>query len=96
MRIVAGGEREALRWACRDVLKVGEEHLPSIKHSAVIGLVGPKVLMARSQLERRQACVTRAGLPRNEHDDLAEAVAWSLGRGVVSDESALDLHGLSE
>jgi predicted transcriptional regulator of viral defense system len=35
-------------------------------------------------------------LPRGEHDDLAEAVAWSLGRGVVSHESALVLHGLSD
>lgn len=35
-------------------------------------------------------------LPRTEHDELAEAVAWTLGRGVVSHESALVLHGLSD
>lgn len=31
-----------------------------------------------------------------EHDDLAEAVAWTLGRGVVSHESARVLHGISD
>lgn len=35
-------------------------------------------------------------LPRGHYDDLAEAVAWTLGRGVVSHESALVLHGLSD
>lgn len=35
-------------------------------------------------------------LPRGEHDDFAEAVAWSLGRAVISHESALVLHGLSD
>ena len=35
-------------------------------------------------------------LPRREHDDLAAAVAWTLGRSVVSHESALILHHLSE
>ena len=34
-------------------------------------------------------------LPRGESDELARAVAWSLGRGVVSHESALVLYGLS-
>jgi predicted transcriptional regulator of viral defense system len=35
-------------------------------------------------------------LLRGEHDDLAAAVAWSLGRGVVSHESALQLHGMAD
>jgi predicted transcriptional regulator of viral defense system len=35
-------------------------------------------------------------LPRGEHDELAAAVAWSMGRGVVSYESALVLHGLAD
>lgn len=35
-------------------------------------------------------------MPRTRHDGLAEAVAWTLGRGVVSDESAPVLHGLSD
>lgn len=35
-------------------------------------------------------------LPRGEHDELAEAVAWTLGRGVVSHESAVVLFGLSD
>lgn len=34
-------------------------------------------------------------LPRGEHDDLAAAVAWATGRGVISHESALTLHGLA-
>jgi predicted transcriptional regulator of viral defense system len=35
-------------------------------------------------------------LPRGEHDDLAAAVAWTLGRGVISHESALALHALAD
>lgn len=35
-------------------------------------------------------------LPRSEHDDLAFAVAWGRGRAVLSHESALVLHGLSD
>ncbi len=35
-------------------------------------------------------------LPRGVHDELAAALAWSLGRGVVSHESALQLHGLAD
>lgn len=56
-----------------------------------------RLLAARGRLERvgRGAYRVQA-LPRGEHDDLAEAVAWSLGRGVVSHESALVLHGLSD
>ena len=34
-------------------------------------------------------------LPRSEHDDLAFAIAWARGRAVVSHESALVLHDLS-
>lgn len=56
-----------------------------------------RLLAARGRLERvgRGSYRVRI-LPRGEHDDLAEAVAWSLGRGVVSHESALVLHGLSD
>lgn len=35
-------------------------------------------------------------LPRRDRDDLAAAVAWAAGRGVVSHESALQLHGLAD
>ncbi len=35
-------------------------------------------------------------LPRGEHDDLAAAVSWTLGRGVISHESALALHALAD
>lgn len=35
-------------------------------------------------------------LPRSEHDDLAFAIAWARGRAVLSHESALVLHGLSD
>ena len=56
-----------------------------------------RLLAARGRLERVGRGVYRVSvLPRGEHDDLAEAVAWSLGRGVVSHESALVLHGLSD
>ncbi len=54
-------------------------------------------LAARGRLDRVARGVYRAKvIPRGRHDDLAEAVAWTLGRGVVSHESALVLHGLSE
>lgn len=33
---------------------------------------------------------------RGEHDDLAAAVAWTLGRGAISHESALALHALAD
>ena len=56
-----------------------------------------RLLAARGRLERVGRGAYRVQvLPRGEHDDLAEAVAWSLGRGVVSHESALVLHGLSD
>lgn len=54
-----------------------------------------RLLAARGQLEHRSRGVYRVpGTHVCEHDDLAEAVAWSQGRGVVSHGSALYLHGL--
>lgn len=56
-----------------------------------------RILAARGRLERVARGVYRVPvLPRTEHDELAEAVAWRLGRGVVSHASALVLHGLSD
>lgn len=56
-----------------------------------------RLLAARGRLERVGRGAYRVQvLLRGEHDDLAEAVAWSLGRGVVSHESALVLQGLSD
>ena len=56
-----------------------------------------RLLAARGRLERVARGVYRVQvLPRGEHDDLAEAVAWTLGRGVISHESALVLYGLSD
>lgn len=56
-----------------------------------------RLMAARGRLERIGRGVYRVPvLPRTEHDELAEAVAWTLGRGVVSHESALVLHGLSD
>jgi len=56
-----------------------------------------RLLAARGRLERIGRGVYRVPvLPRSEHDELAEAVAWTLGRGIVSHESALLLHGLSD
>ena len=56
-----------------------------------------RLMAARGRLERVARGVYRVPvLPRTEHDELAEAVAWTLGRGVVSHESALILHGLSD
>lgn len=56
-----------------------------------------RLLAARGRLARVGRGAYRVSvLPRGEHDDLAEAVAWSLGRGVVSHESALVLYGLSD
>lgn len=55
-----------------------------------------RLLTARGRLERAGRGVYRVPvLPRGEHDDLAAAVAWTLGRGVVSHESALALHALA-
>lgn len=56
-----------------------------------------RLMAARGRLERVGRGAYRVPLlPRTTHDDLAEAVAWTLGRGVVSHESALVLHGLSD
>lgn len=56
-----------------------------------------RLLAARGRLERVGRGAYRVSLlPRGTHDDLAEAVAWSLGRGVVSHESALLIHELSD
>lgn len=56
-----------------------------------------RLMAARGRLERVARGVYRVPvLPRTEHDELAEAVAWTLGRGIVSHESALVLHGLSD
>ncbi len=54
-----------------------------------------RLLAARGRLEHAGRGVYRVPvLPRGEHDDLAAAVAWTLGRGVISYESALALHDL--
>lgn len=56
-----------------------------------------RLMAARGRLERAGRGVYRVPLlPRGAHDELAAAVAWSLGRGVVSHESALQLHGLAD
>ncbi|MGQ0845685.1 MAG: type IV toxin-antitoxin system AbiEi family antitoxin domain-containing protein [Sporichthyaceae bacterium] len=56
-----------------------------------------RLMAARGRLERTGRGVYRVPiLPRGAHDDLAAAVAWTLGRGVVSHESALVLHELSD
>lgn len=56
-----------------------------------------RLMAARGRLERAGRGVYRVPvLPRGAHDDLAVAVAWTLGRGVVSHESALVLHALSD
>jgi predicted transcriptional regulator of viral defense system len=56
-----------------------------------------RLMAARGHLERIGRGAYRVPiLPRTEHDELAEAVAWTQGRGVVSHESALELLGLSD
>ena len=56
-----------------------------------------RLLAARGRLERAGRGVYRVPvLPRSEHDDLAAAVAWTLGRGAISHESALELHALAD
>lgn len=56
-----------------------------------------RLLAARGRLERVARGAYRvAVLPHRPHDDLAEAVAWTLGRGVVSHESAMVLHGIAD
>jgi predicted transcriptional regulator of viral defense system len=56
-----------------------------------------RLLAGRGRLEHVARGVYRVPvLPRSEHDDLAFAVAWARGRAVLSHESALVLHGLSD
>jgi len=56
-----------------------------------------RLLLARGRLERAGRGVYRVSLlPRGEHDELAAAVAWTLGRGAISHESALALHALAD
>lgn len=56
-----------------------------------------RLLAARGRLERVGRGVYRVPvLPRSEHDEFAAAVAWSLGRGVISHESALVLHDVAD
>lgn len=56
-----------------------------------------RLLAARGRLEHVAHGVYRVPvLPRTRFDDLARAVAWSRGKGVISHESALVLHGLSD
>lgn len=56
-----------------------------------------RLMASRGRLERVGRGVYRVPLiPRTEHDELAEAVAWTLGRGVISHESALVLYRLSD
>lgn len=56
-----------------------------------------RLLTARGRLERAGRGVYRVPvLPRGEHDDLAAAVSWTLGRGAISHESALALHALAD
>lgn len=56
-----------------------------------------RLMAARGRLERAGRGVYRVPvLPRTENDELAAAVAWSMGRAVVSHESALVLHGLTD
>lgn len=56
-----------------------------------------RLLAGRGRLEHVARGVYRVPvLPRSEHDDLAFAVAWARGRAVISHESALVLHRLSD
>jgi predicted transcriptional regulator of viral defense system len=56
-----------------------------------------RLLAGRGRLEHVARGVYRVPvLPRSEHDDLAFAVAWARGRSVISHESALVLHRLSD
>lgn len=56
-----------------------------------------RLMAARGRLERVGRGVYRVPvLPRTGQDEFAAAVAWSMGRGVVSHESALVLHGLTD
>jgi predicted transcriptional regulator of viral defense system len=84
----------------RVVERAAEQHGYITTHDAREIGVDPtqlRLMAARGRLERVARSAYRVPLlPRGEHDDLAEAVAWSLGRAIVSHESALILHGLSD
>ncbi len=56
-----------------------------------------RLLARRGRLEHAARGVYRVPvLPRTDHDDLAFAIAWSRGRAVISHESALVLHNMSD
>ena len=56
-----------------------------------------RLLAGRGRLEHVARGVYRVPvLPRSQYDDLAFAIAWTRGRAVISHESALVLHGLSD
>lgn len=84
----------------RVVERAAEQHGYVTTHDARDLEIDPtqlRLLAARGRLERVGRGAYRVPvLPRGEHDDLAAAVAWTLGRGVVSHESALVLHDLSD
>ncbi|MER7164892.1 type IV toxin-antitoxin system AbiEi family antitoxin domain-containing protein [Micromonospora sp. NPDC000207] len=54
-------------------------------------------MAARGRLERVGRGLYRVPfLPRDEHDEYAEAVLWAEGRGIISHGSALALHQLCD
>lgn len=56
-----------------------------------------RLLAGRGRLEHVARGVYRVPvLPRSPHDDLAFAIAWARGRAIISHESALVLHNLSD
>ena len=56
-----------------------------------------RLLAGRGRLEHVARGVYRVrALPRAGHDDMAFTIAWARGRAVISHESALVLHGLSD
>jgi predicted transcriptional regulator of viral defense system len=56
-----------------------------------------RLLAGRGRLEHVGRGVYRVPiLPRGEQDEFAAAIAWTLGRGVISHESALALHDLAD
>ncbi len=56
-----------------------------------------KLLARRGRLERAAHGVYRVlALPRTERDEFALAVAWSTRKGIISHESALVLHEMSD
>ncbi|MFM8351059.1 MAG: type IV toxin-antitoxin system AbiEi family antitoxin domain-containing protein [Actinomycetales bacterium] len=66
-------------------------------HEAGIDPTQLRLLAGRGRLEHVARGVYRVPvLPRSPFDDLAFAIAWSRGRAVISHESALVLHQLSD